>query len=480
MRREADPGKPARRLPSPFQIAQETESPVVDPVQSPFDGPYVPVPGRIRPDIRPVALIIAPTVHQPGLQQPGIRHRPGQQAGGFGLLPPCVGRRFGKKCRVDGQGSLESAAVRAIGNAGRRTVFPVFLARIGTGNRPQLETASPVLTQREQGPGQPGERLPAPGRFTEYVHPADAGLPVQGDPGGRNRDTGLSAPSQPAGMRTHRPVQCAEQGPLDMAARIVPGHAAIRPCTVEGPGRRNAVRPLGESVQGRQACQLEGTPEGQSLPVADIVVPDEYLSFRQPVKAVECPVPAFPGPGRFQVPRREAVFRAHILQCDPNQGRMTERKRVPDRLAGTAGGFQGKERAERRDRLFSESIHPLQLGEGQHIPGKAAVLGKRRGLIRGQEPAFQQAGPGCPVEGQGTDSERFQFVDQPVVQGFGAVRPGEIQGRPDDFVGLGGGRRSGQQEHEQHDSSSHGPKIRFSSGLRCGPRVVSVQNKCFR
>ena len=159
---------------------------------------------------------------------------------------------------------------------------------------------------------------------------------------------------------------------------------------------------------------------------------------------------------------------------------MAECERVPDRFAGTAGGFQGKEGAERRDRLFPESVHPFQFGEGKHVAGKTPVLGQRSNLIRRQEAAIQQAGPRGAVEGQGPVPERFQLVDQPVVQGFGAVRPGQIQGRPDDIVGLGGGRHGGQQEHEQRDSSSHGPKIRFSSRPRRSPRVVSVQNKCFR
>ncbi len=139
-----------------------------------------------------------------------------------------------------------------------------------------------------------------------------------------------------------------------------------------------------------------------------------------------------------------------------------------------------KEGAERRYRFLPESVHPLQLGEGQHVAGQAAVLGERRNLVRRQQPAVQQARPGSAVERQGTVPEGFQFIDEAVVQFFGAVRPGQIQGRPDDLVGLGGGRRGGQQHQQQHESSLHAPKIRFSSGPRCDSRVVSVQNKCFR
>ena len=158
---------------------------------------------------------------------------------------------------------------------------------------------------------------------------------------------------------------------------------------------------------------------------------------------------------------------------------MVERERVPGRFPGATGGFQGKERAERRDGLFPESVHPFQFGEGEHVAGEAAVLGQGRDLVGCQESAFQQTGPGGEVEGHWTAPEGFQFIDEAVIQDFRAVRSGQIQGRPDDFVGLGGGRPR-SQDHEQHDSSSHGPKIRFSSRSRCGPRVVSVQNKCFR
>jgi hypothetical protein len=39
--------------------------------------------------------------------------------------------------------------------------------------------------------------------------------------------------------------------------------------------------------------------------------------------------------------------------------------------------------------------------------------------------------------------EGFQLIDEPVIQGLGAVRPGQIESRPDDFVSLGGSRRGG-------------------------------------
>ena len=371
----------------------------MDAVQSPLHSPYAPCPGDIRPDIGPAVLIITPPVHQPGFEQPVFCHRPGKQAGGLDLFPACIGRRLGKERCVHGQRGIEDPAVRAERHAGCHPVFSVFLARIGARNRPDLNRPFPVFAQREQASGEAGGRFPAPSRFAEEVRAAETVLPVQGHTRRRDCEAKLAFPSQPARMRPHGAVQRGKKRPLAMTAGIVPRQAAVGSRSVERPGGHDSVRPFRKSVQRRKTRQLESAPESQSLPVADIVVTDENLPFRQPVKAIESPTLPLPGPGRLQVPGREAVFRAHILERCPEKGGMTECNRVPDRFAGTAGGFQGKERAERSNSLFPESVHPFQFGEGQDVTGEAAVFGKRRNLVRSQQSAVQQAGPGGPVDG---------------------------------------------------------------------------------
>lgn len=158
----------------------------------------------------------------------------------------------------------------------------------------------------------------------------------------------------------------------------------------------------------------------------------------------------------------EAVFRPGILQRRAKKGGMLPPQGIVHSLAGKAVGFQGKERAERCHRLFPEAVDPLQFGEREDVPGQAAVLLQRRDLVRRQEAAFQHPGTGSAVQGQGMVPVGFQLVEEPVVEFFGAVRPGQVLGRADGFVALGGGREGGQQRQKQHKSSLHMPKLGIS------------------
>ena len=143
---------------------------------------------------------------------------------------------------------------------------------------------------------------------------------------------------------------------------------------------------------------------------------------------------------------------------------MLHQQSVVHGLAGQAVGFQGKKGAERRNRLFPESIDTFQFGEREDVSGLAAVLIQRRDLVRREEAAFQHPGAGGTVQGQGMVPVRFQFVEEPVVEFFGAVRPGQVLGRTDGFIGLGGGLEGGREEEQQHNSSLHTLKLRISGG----------------
>ena len=141
---------------------------------------------------------------------------------------------------------------------------------------------------------------------------------------------------------------------------------------------------------------------------------------------------------------------------------MLHQQRVVHGLTGKAVGFQGKEGSERRHRFFPEAIDPFQFGEREDVPGETAVLRQRRDLVRRQEAAFQHAGAGGAVQGQGMVPVGFQLVEEPVVELFGAVSPGQVLGRADGLVGLCGGRNGGREQEQQHNSSLHTLKLRIS------------------
>ena len=268
-------------------------------------------------------------------------------------------------------------------------------------------------------------------------------------------------------MRAQRPVQGTEQGDLPRACREVPGRSPQGSRPAERPGRGDAVRPFGEGFRRLEAGELEGAPESQSLPIPGIDVSQEDFAASGAVQGIEGAAATPPGSGRLETAGRNPILGSDVLQSSPEDCRLGHGQRILDGLSGLSGRSDAEERAERIHGLPPEAIHQREFLQGQDIARKGPVIRQGGNLIGRQQAAFQHPFPGCLVYRERAVPIGFQFLQQPVVQVFGAVGPCQIQGRPDRFVGLGGSGKGGAEEHQaQGQFRFHGRKIRDSGGKR--------------